>query len=132
MLPLSVLQVSGNGPCCLCLFYRRQGMVQAAFDCFTDVKEWSLLHLSVLQVSRNGPCWLCLFYRRQGMSMLPLSVLQTSRNGPSCLCLFYKEAVFSASGLSQLKAHHKIGHEIPSPTWGKTRSRDVIRASYHF
>ena len=77
---------------------RRQRMVYVTFVCFTGVREWS---------------------------MLPLSVLQTSRNGPSCLCLFYKEAVFSASGLSQLKAHHKIGHEIPSPTWGKTRSRDV-------
>ena len=175
--PLILSPASRNGPCCLCLFCRRQGMVHVAFVCFTDVKGWSMLPLSVLQVSRNGTCCLCfktsenglcnlclfyrcqgmvhvasvlqtsrngpsclcLFYRRQGMvhvafvcftdvrewSMLPLSVLQTSRNGPSCLCLFYKEAVFSASGLSQLKAHHKIGHEIPSPTWGKTRSRDV-------
>ena len=35
------------------------------------------------------------------------------------VCFTSQEAVFNATGLSQLKAYHKIGHEIPSPTWGE-------------
>ena len=61
--PLILSPASRNGPGCLCLFYRRQGMVHVAFVCFTGVKEWSMMPLSVLQTSGNGPCCFCLFYR---------------------------------------------------------------------